>query len=424
MRTSYLQIKLAAIAFVACLVATLFAPAPISAHEPITTKILFNKEVVRVLQRNCLGCHRPGGIAPMSLATYEEARPWAKAIKEELLEKRMPPCSAVKGFGDFRNSFPITQREIDLIVNWVEGGAPAGKTDLLPEGKLYNNDWALGKPDLVLKAKSPQTVRPDADEYREFVIPIKAKESVSMRALDLRPENRSVVHCATFFAVRIPDKRAKAEKADATDGPRRILGTWVPGQSPLQLPEGFNYALPAGSAIVARIHYRGSGTEAKDQSEIGLYLSKITGKPIAGLEMLSKHSPIPAGANRIKISASATTDEDLDGVAILPRSVQQLLSMQATAYRPDGSVEILVWTRGNKFDWQPTLVYKSPVSLPRGTRVELLAYFDNSSEDSAATTDPPKELRWPNLSPGPMCVLFVVPAGGAGKIEPTQAHRQ
>src|SRR4051812_13493799 len=101
------------------------------AHEPITTKVRFNKELVRILRRSCLGCHHTGGIA-MSLATYEEARPWAKAIKEEVLEKRMPPWHAMKGYGEFRNAPPLTQREVDLIVNWVEGGAPKGDDKDLP----------------------------------------------------------------------------------------------------------------------------------------------------------------------------------------------------------------------------------------------------------------------------------------------------
>jgi mono/diheme cytochrome c family protein len=110
-------------------------PRHTTAHEPITTKVRFNKEVIRILQRNCLGCHRPDGVA-MSLATYDDARPWAKAIKEEILEKRMPPWHAVKGYGDFLNAPSLTQREADLIVNWVEGGAPRGDDKDLPAEPL------------------------------------------------------------------------------------------------------------------------------------------------------------------------------------------------------------------------------------------------------------------------------------------------
>src|SRR5262252_8333223 len=141
----------------------------VSAHEPITTKVRFNKEVIRVLQRSCLGCNRPGGIA-MSLATYDEARPWAKAIKEELLEKRMPPWNAVKGYGEFRNSPPLTQRDVDLIVNWVEGGAPKGDEKDLPNAPLMSSDWALGNPDLVIKPKTESRVAADGDDYRIFVL--------------------------------------------------------------------------------------------------------------------------------------------------------------------------------------------------------------------------------------------------------------
>src|SRR3989441_10506415 len=140
-----------------------------SAHEPITTKVRFNKEVIRTLQRSCLGCHHPGGIA-MSLATYDEARPWAKAIKEEVLEKRMPPWHAVKGYGEFRNSPSLTQRDVDLLVNWVEGGAPKGDEKDLPATPLFSNDWQLGKPDLTLKPGSESKIAADADEYRSFVL--------------------------------------------------------------------------------------------------------------------------------------------------------------------------------------------------------------------------------------------------------------
>src|SRR5438045_4285326 len=142
-----------------------FALARVSAHEPITTKVRFNKEVVRILARSCLGCHHPDGMA-MSLATYDEARPWAKAIKEEVLNKRMPPWHAVKGFGDFRNAPALTQREVDLLINWVEGGAPKGEDTDLPSGPLYTEDWPLGQPDLILTPPAEASIAADAHETR------------------------------------------------------------------------------------------------------------------------------------------------------------------------------------------------------------------------------------------------------------------
>jgi hypothetical protein len=184
-----------------------------SAHEPITTKMMFDKEIVRILQASCLGCHRPGGIA-MSLATYDEARPWAKAIKEELLERRMPPWTPVPGYGDFRNAPSISQRDIDMIVNWVEGGAPRGDPKDLPSDPLYTDAWKLGAPDLVLKPATETVVAPDDDEYRTFELPTGLRQNRWLRAIDLRPGNSSVVWSAEFY-LQCP---AKAHKSEARQG--------------------------------------------------------------------------------------------------------------------------------------------------------------------------------------------------------------
>jgi hypothetical protein len=108
------------------------ALAALWAHDVITTKLTWSKEISRLVYKRCASCHKPGGSAPMSLLTYEEARPWAKAIKEEVLERRMPPWGAVKGFGEFKHDRGLTQEEVELIANWVEGGAPEGNPIYLP----------------------------------------------------------------------------------------------------------------------------------------------------------------------------------------------------------------------------------------------------------------------------------------------------
>jgi hypothetical protein len=214
-----------------------FALVRVSAHEPITTKVRFNQEVVRILQRSCLGCHHPGGIA-MSLATYDEARPWAKAIKEEVLNKRMPPWHAVKGFGDFRNAPPLVQREIDLLVNWVEGGAPKGEDTDIPTGPLYSTDWRLGQPDLILKPTSETSIAADADETRTITLAMNITKARWLTAIDLRPGEQKVVHCAKFYLDGGQGPGAGGQvlagSQDATNTqhltPGTCLGTWMPGQ--------------------------------------------------------------------------------------------------------------------------------------------------------------------------------------------------
>jgi hypothetical protein len=368
----------------------------------------------------------------MSLATYEEARPWAKAIKEEILEKRMPPWRAVKGYGEFRNAPPLTQREIDLVVNWVEGGAPKGDDKDLPSGPLYSNDWPLGKPDLMLKPESETKVAPDADERRTFNLPTALKEDRWITAIDLRPGSGSVVHCATFYLVggegpggrektdsnMTAQKFARAVKPSPDADPRpqapgAILGTWMPWQKPVALPEGVARLLPAGSRIAVRIHYRGAGEESKDLSAVGLYFAKTPPRrQLQEISIVNSEALIPARAGLHQVAAVFNIKDDAEAFAIRPATHPLMLSLQATAYRPDGTQEVLIWSRGYQFDWQPTYYFKQPVSLPKATRVEVIAYFHNTDDDPNNPGSPAKSVRWTDLTSDPMCALLI--ANGRG----------
>jgi hypothetical protein len=395
------------------------------AHEPITTKVRFNKEVIRTLQRSCLGCHHPGGIA-MSLATYDEARPWAKAIKEEVLEKRMPPWHAVKGYGEFRNAPSLSQRDVDLLVNWIEGGAPKGDDKDLPTDPLFSNDWKLGKPDLVLKPPGETKIAADADEYRSFVIPTGLKEDVYLTAIDLLPGNEAVVHCASIFLLRSDSGATPNPMVQIGSdglGPVRtaedlrnawVLASWIPGQKTVMLEGGIAQLLPAGSRIGVRIHYRGSGEATKDLSTVGVYFAKTPPtKQLRGLAITGADSVIPVGSEPQFRKASFSVPIDSEAVAIRPRVHPMLASLQATAYRPDGSEEVLIWTRGYHFDWEPTYYFKQPVALPKGTRVEVIAYFDNSDDNQNNPNNPPKPVRWSELTTDSWCVFLLASSGTA-----------
>ncbi|HLG15967.1 MAG TPA: hypothetical protein VJH03_15895 [Blastocatellia bacterium] len=403
-----------------------------AAHEPITTKVRFNKEVIRILQRSCLGCHRPGGIAPMSLASYEEARPWAKAIKEEMLEKRMPPWHAVKGYGEFRNAPSLTQREIDLVVNWVEGGAPKGDDKDLPQGPLYSDDWQLGPPDLVLtrdvlppgdrltESRSARNAPQDSDEtlsnsdgFRAFLLPTGLKEDRWLRAIDLQRRDDSIVHWAKFYAVKLESGESK----DGMDGERtasgpppdaNVVGTWIAGMRTVAFTDGVGHLLPAGSGILAIIHYRGSGDAVRGFNAVGLYFTKAAPRQrLRQVAITNAGVRIPAGAVDHRVVASTIVQDGGEAVAILPAVNPLLISLQATAYRPDGTEEILIWTRGYQFDWQPTYYYKRPVALPKGTRVEVIAYFDNSDGNRNNPNDPPRDQRWSDIAADALCALLV-----------------
>ena len=389
-----------------------------SAHEPITTKVRFNKELVRILQRSCLGCHHPGGIA-FSLTTYDDARPWAKAIKEEVLERRMPPWRAVKGYGDFGNAPSLTQRDIDLIVNWVEGGAPKGEDKDVPAGPLFSNDWQLGKPDLILKADNAAMIAADANEYRTFILPANSKEDRWLSAIDVLPGNASVVHCATVYLlkpesdqqpgatmmqVRNTERISVPGGASTIGDVRAVLATWVPGQKTVAFESGTAQLIPVGAAFLVAIHYRGSNEPEKDLSAIGLYFSKTPPrKRVSEVTINDIDGVITASTQPQRIVLSSTTQTDTEAIAIRPSAHSSITSLQATAHRPDGSQEVLIWVRGHQSDWQPTYYFKRPALLPKGTRVEIIAYLENSGESSNTL---PKPVRWSDISNQPLCTLL------------------
>jgi len=402
------RVALIVLTFAFCL----FPIAFVSAHEPITTRVRFNKEVIRTLQRSCLGCHHPGGVA-MSLATYEEARPWAKAIKEEVLEKRMPPWHAVKGYGEFRNAPSLTQRDVDVLVNWVEGGAPKGDDKDLPPGPLYSTGWQLGPPDLVLKPASEAKVTGDADEYRTLVLPTNLGEARWVTAIDLQPGNAAVVHCARFYFLRNgPTAEAPMMPAADEDVRQRTAAfSWMPGQKPVALDGGVAQLLPAGSRLAVTIHYHGSGEATKDQTAVGLYFAKTAPtKSLQSIGVSSADEVIPVGAEPRSLKQSLQIAADTELIGLRPRVHPLMISFQATAYRPDGTQEVLIWTRGYHFDWEPTYLLKQPATLPKGTRVEVIAYFDNSDDNPNNPNNPPKPVRWSELTTDPWCVFLVAGA--------------
>ena len=387
------------------------------AHEPITTKVRFNKEVVRVLQRNCLGCHRAGGIA-FSLATYEEARPWAKAIKEEVLEKRMPPWRAMKGYGEFRNAPSLAQRDIDLLVNWVEGGAPKGDDKDLPAGPLVSTEWQLGKPDLILTPAAETKIASGADESHTFVLPTNLKSDRWLSAIDLQPRNGAVAHCAKFYVLKggdtedapmMPVKREELTRADLQNN--IALATWMPGQKTVATDDGVAQLLGVGARIAITIHYHGADEAATDSPVVGLYFAKSP--PARQLRYVALTGPdtvIPAGDEWHRSTTTFTATNDTEAFGIRPAVHPLMSSLQATAYFPDGSQQVLIWTRGYQFDWAPTYFFRQRIALPKGTRVEVVAYFDNSDNNQNNPNSPAKPVRWSEMTTEPWCVLLLADA--------------
>lgn len=405
------NLRRAALLVLSCAAVLLFSLRTGYTHEPITTKVMFNKEVIRILERNCLGCHAPGRIkADIPLTTYEEVRPWAKAIKEEVLEKRMPPFQAVKGYGSFQHDYTLPQREVELLVSWIEGGAPRGEAkDYPPQllASLNTPNWKLGEPDLILQPEAETKIAAEGeDEIRCFTLPTGLKQERYVSAIDFQPGNATVVYSASVLLARTTMQSGKAVQrlGEACDANLERLGEWVPQQFVNRLPSGVGRLLPAGSSIVLKIRYHKNGAAAVDRSRIGLYFAaEPVSKTARSIALKAPPTIVPPHSASHRVRGLHVVSEASEVMAIRPLLFPFAKSVEVTAHRPDGTVEVLLWAKNYRLDWQPSFYCKKPVALPKGTRLEVTAYLDNSE----ANLNHPYDAARPLAFAEPLCELVL-----------------
>ncbi len=377
----------------------------------------FSKEVVRVLAANCMSCHHAGGIAPMPLTTFDETRPHAKAIRDEVTTRSMPPWHAAGERGVFANDPTLSDADMRTLVSWVDAGAPRGNDKELPALPNFTVEWPLGKPDAVLQAAQPYAVDAQpGDEYRCFVMPNPSDADRWVRAVDIRPGDARVVHHAFIWI----DRGATAAAMDGRDGKPGYscfggpgfnatanLGAWVPGQQVLPLSKGVAYLLPAKSSLVMQVHYHHSGTAAIDRTRIALYFTGSADAALQSVPILNPRFQIPAGAPAYEVRATYTVPEDIDVISVLPHMHLLGQSMEVTATPPGGVAQTLIRVPKYDFNWQRTYTYRAPVSLPKGTRIDVVAVFDNSAGNPSNPNNPPRPVRFGEATTDEMNVAYL-----------------
>ena len=349
--------------------ALVFSSDTVYSHTPITTTIVFQKEIARIFQKKCFQCHTPGNLA-MSLTTYKDARPWAVAIKEEILQRRMPPWSAVNGYGHFANDMSLTTREVSLILAWADGGAPPGvllaDQDKPPVFVPPLRGWEQGPPDAVVKVATDHKVDASAKDYvKQFEVSITATEPRWVRSIQLNPVDRRVVRYAAIYEA----------------GTRRWLGTWTPGQQISSWPSSAAVRLPARAKLTMEIGYRGAEEPGSGETELGLYFSeRRPGNVASTIELAAPAANVPASTTGQRVRTETTISAATSATAIWPMLGSGGRSIEVTVIRPDGAVEPLLWLKNYRGDWPSPYVFRDPVALSSGTRVVLTAYYDNTGD--------------------------------------------
>jgi mono/diheme cytochrome c family protein len=410
---------------------------PSSHADSSSAGVTFTKDVAPIFFKNCAECHRPGESAPMSLLSYKEARPWAKSIREKVVSREMPPWHADPHVGEFSNDRRLSPREVDTISAWVDGGAPEGDLKDLPPPPQCTDGWGIGKPDLVLQMTEEYTLDATGpDEYQLFDIPTKFSEDMYISMAEARPGNRKVVHHIIAFILPpgaptlAQMKRENKDKAiesalkdtpfyregslirtraetpvydNASEIPDKLRGfngvddfltAYAPGHNPDIWTPGAK-KIGAGSTIRLQIHYsKVAGTAQKDRSVVGLVFAKQPPDRLIKSQIASNtFFKIPAGADNHKVTAVLPVVREIRLYTLMPHMHLRGKAMDFTLFYPDGRSEALLKVPGYSFSWQTSYRLKEPRVIPRGSRIEVTGYFDNSARNRF-NPDPARDVRY------------------------------
>ena len=284
-------------------VAGVAAAVPATAADGTPT---FTKDVAPIFYKSCIECHRATMFAPMSLTSYEDARPWLRSIKQRVTARTMPPWGSDMPHGVFRNDPRLTDQEIQTIVSWIDGGAPKGDMADMPKMPALAEGWTIGKPDAVFSMTEDYKI-PAAGtiEYLYIRIPVNLPEDRWYTAVEIKPSARAHVHHIIAYTEPSSDKPTRPGN---TFGPTNITGV-SPNKPGLVFEPGIAKLLRAGHDIILQMHYTTNGTEAVDRTQVGFIFAKEPPKQIhvTGLAVQPRFV-IPAGDPNAEVKASPRSD--------------------------------------------------------------------------------------------------------------------
>src|SRR5688572_30526370 len=442
MRSHELNRALAAISIVAVVAAC--SRTTEQTEKAATGAVTFNGDIAPILFDNCASCHRPiedagpepgrrsapreGGAkagssddplcvagAPFSVLDYDAVRRYAPAIASAVQRRAMPPWLPEPGYGVFAHERRIRDDQIALIAKWVESGAPEGNPAEAPKAPTFSGGWQLGTPDLVLTLPEPYVLPPGkGDVFRNFVIPVPITTTRYVRAVEFRADRPQALHHADLAidlgrASRVLDRADPGPGFATMDGDQvyNVYG-WSPGKVPVMEPSDNAWTLDPGTDFVLLLHMIGGATSETLQPSIGLFFSDTppTRTPIS-VKLEAKALDIPAGDPNYVVEDSYVLPVDVDAVSVYPHAHYLGKEVRGTATLPDGSQQDLLWIRQWDFRWQDRYRYRTPVFLPRGTRLSMRFTFDNSAANPNNRFNPPQRVRSGPRSTDEMAQLWL-----------------
>ena len=410
----------------------MFAISANSAAEAPT----FYRDIAPILEQHCQSCHRPGEIAPFSLVTYKETKPWAAEILHAVESRKMPPWFADPCCGHFSNDPSLSKAEVEKIADWVKAGAPAGNQLAGNENAAppprWTEGWNIAPPDLVIKMPVAVKLPAEGDvEYTYEIVPTNFTEGKWVRMSELRPSARAHVHHAVVYIrppgsnwlrgapIRVPftastlhDSHLMHEAHETTSD---LLLVYAPGSSPENWPEGMAKFIPAHSDLIFQMHYTTNGRAARDQTSLGLVFARQKPKQrVLTLQLANDHDtiPIPPNTDNYRVEVSGTLPNDATLLGFFPHMHLRGKKFEYNIVHADGSRETLLRVNYD-FYWQLSYRLAEPRFLPAGTKLQAVAWYDNS-HNNLHNPDPNSAVQWGEQTYNEMMVGFfdvAVPAG-------------
>lgn len=373
----------------------------------LMSEVNFSKDIAPMIFNNCTECHRPNTAAPFSLMSYRDISKRANTIANVIEDGYMPPWHPVAGFGDFEGARGLTEHEISSFREWIDAGKPMGDEAQIPTLPSFSDGWLLGEPDMIVSMPKGFSVPADGkDIYRSFVIPLDLKEDKWVKAIEIQPSARTVVHHCLFWR----DESGMARKLDGRGGipgfedkelkQKSSLGGWAVGAQARKLPEDYAMPLPAGSDIVLSTHFHPSGKVEVEKTKIGIYLSdKPSSKTVMEMQVPGFYGKyagldIPAGESDFVLRGKMQLPMDIEILTAGAHMHYLGTSAKGWATLPNGEVKPLLYIDEWDFNWQGDYHYREPVFLPKGTIVETEIHYDNSSANPFNPYDPPQRIKW------------------------------
>jgi len=385
--------------------------------------VTFCKDIAPVVFSHCAPCHRPGEAAPFSLLTYADIEKHARQIVEVTRSRYMPPWLPEPGYGQFDGERQLKEEEVVLFERWVEQGAVEGNRSDLPAPPAFVEGWQLGEPDVVVRMPRPYTLQASGgDVYRHFVIPAPVTSARYVRAIEIRPGNKKIVHHANILI----DRTQSARGLDGEDGqpgfggmnleiasegfePESHFLFWKPGTVPYVEPDGMSWLLDKRTDLVLNMHLQPSGKLEFIQASVGLYFTDKAPTLHPMLLQLEHDGAvdIPAGQKDFVVTDEFRLPLDVDVLGVYPHAHYLGRDIQGFAVLPDGTRRWLIWIKRWDVNWQAVYRYSTPVFLPKGTVLSMRYTYDNSSDNPLNPNRPPRRVVAGNRSVDEMGHLWI-----------------